>query len=133
MHSEIIEAGFLDYLEGLPQDGRLFPSLKPGGPDGKLSWFVSKRFTTLRRKLGITRERVGFHCFRKAVGTKLVSPAGKAGLLRREARPLDPRVHAIHSTSSPVRFETARTVWRSAQARSVTRLGTSAVAVGPCG
>jgi hypothetical protein len=48
-----------------------FPSLKPGGPDAKLSWYTSKRFTTLRRKLGITRPRVWFHSLRKFVVTNL--------------------------------------------------------------
>lgn len=78
IHSEVLKAGFMGYVEGLPhsgvarlQDGLLFPTLKPGGPDGKLNWYFTKQFGRLREKLGITRERVGFHSFRKAVGTKL--------------------------------------------------------------
>ncbi len=66
----MIEAGFLEYLAKLP-DGPAFPSLKPGGPDGKLNWYFTKRFVALRRRLGIDRDRLGFHSFRKSVGTKL--------------------------------------------------------------
>jgi hypothetical protein len=39
VHSEIIKAGFLEYVAQLPPDvdGRVFPTLRPGGPDGKLA------------------------------------------------------------------------------------------------
>lgn len=64
IHSTLIACGFLHYVKALP-DGQLFPALKPGGPDGKLNWYLSKQFPSHRRGLGITRLRVSFHSFRK--------------------------------------------------------------------
>jgi len=73
IHSRLIAMGFLDYLKGQQGDW-LFPALKPGGPDQKRSWYLSKTFTTYRRKLGVThlnpdnkRDRVDFHSFRRSV------------------------------------------------------------------
>jgi integrase len=71
IHSLVLEAGFLDYLKELPKNGQLFPSLRPGGPDGKLNWRFTPEFTRLRRKFGVNRPRIGFHSFRKSVATKL--------------------------------------------------------------
>lgn len=70
VHSMLIKCGFLDYLKSLPA-GSLRPALKPGGPDGKLSWYLSKRFTEFRRNVGADRPRVSFHSFRKNVATAL--------------------------------------------------------------
>ncbi len=64
VHSALVQCGFIGYLQGLP-NGQLFPALKPGGPDGKLNWYLSKRFTTYRRESGIDGPRVAFHSFRK--------------------------------------------------------------------
>tara|TARA_R110002049_G_scaffold52872_26_gene148354 strand:+ start:50840 stop:52414 length:1575 start_codon:yes stop_codon:yes gene_type:complete len=73
IHSHLIELGFIDYLKRQEGDW-LFPALKPGGPDQKRSWYLSKTFTTYRRKLGVTRinrdnnrDRVDFHSFRRSV------------------------------------------------------------------
>jgi integrase len=70
VHSRILQAGFLNYRKRLRR-GQLFPGLKPGGPDGKLSWYVSKRFTEVRREFGIKdlsgvtgRDVVDFHSLR---------------------------------------------------------------------
>lgn len=65
VHSEIVRSGFLDYLKTLPSKGQLFPALKPGGVDGKLNWYFSKRFTAYRRSCGVNAPRVSFHSFRK--------------------------------------------------------------------
>ena len=72
VHSRLIELGFLSYVSHLG-GGWLFPVLKPGGPDQKRSWYLSKTFTTYRRKLGVTqinpetkRDRVDFHSFRRS-------------------------------------------------------------------
>lgn len=77
VHSRILGAGFLDYRKHIKR-GQLFPGLKPGGPDDKLSWYVSKRFTELRRGLGIEdvseltgRDQVDFHSLRRSVVTAL--------------------------------------------------------------
>jgi integrase len=81
VHSEIIKAGFLEYVAGLPKDGPVFTSLRPGGPDAKRNWYFSKRFGVLRKRLGIGRPRVGFHSFRKSAVTKLE----RAGIHESEA------------------------------------------------
>lgn len=72
VHSRLIELGFVDYLRRQEGDW-LFPALKPGGPDQKRSWYLSKTFTTYRRKLGVVhinpdtnRDRVDFHSFRRS-------------------------------------------------------------------
>ena len=70
IHSELIKRGLLKYVEGLPP-GALFPALKPGGPDGKLGWYFSKRFTNYRRDVGVVRRRKAFHSFRENVSTAL--------------------------------------------------------------
>ena len=70
IHSMLVECGFLDYLKGLPA-GSIWPALKPGGPDGKLSWYLSKRFTEFRRGIGIDRPRLSFHSLRKNFATAL--------------------------------------------------------------
>jgi integrase len=52
-------------------NGPLFPELKPGGPDQKRSWYISKRYTVLRREvLGDTGE-LDFHSFRRSFATFL--------------------------------------------------------------
>ncbi len=69
VHTQLVRAGFLDYVEYVRRQGHgyLFPGLKPGGPDGKRNWYFAKAFTTYRRACGVTRERVGFHSLRKNV------------------------------------------------------------------
>jgi integrase len=65
VHSELVRCGFLDYVKTLPP-GQLFPALKPGGVDGRLNWYFSKRFTAYRRRCGVPDgERLSFHSFRK--------------------------------------------------------------------
>ncbi|QRM42811.1 site-specific integrase [Rhizobium sp. BG4] len=72
LHSRLIAAGLLDFMRHHKSEW-LFPALKPGGPDGKRSWYISKRFTERRRALKITRpdertgkDRVDFHSFRRS-------------------------------------------------------------------
>lgn len=78
VHSCILQAGLLDYRKRLKKGGQLFPGLRPGGPDDKLSWYASKRFTVLRRDLGIEdvdaltgRDRINFHSLRRSATTAL--------------------------------------------------------------
>jgi integrase len=70
VHSELIRAGLLAYVARL-RVGPLFPGCKPGGPDGKRSWYVSKAFTFYRRKCGIADDRKVFHSLRKSFATAL--------------------------------------------------------------
>ena len=87
VHSMLIGCGFLEYVKALPK-GQLFPGLKPGGPDAKMSWYFTQRFTAYRRKVGINRPRVVFHSFRKnaaqALKDKRSTPAEIAELIGHE-------------------------------------------------
>ncbi|MBM7850855.1 integrase [Methylopila capsulata] len=72
VHSKLIELGLLEYAKH--GDEWLFSALKPGGPDGKRSWYLSKRFTAYRRGLKVQRidpktgaDRIDFHSFRRSV------------------------------------------------------------------
>lgn len=73
IHSTLLDLGLLG---ALPAAGAAFPALKPGGRDGKLSWYFVKRFTELRRRAGAVqlgtkngKDRLSFHSLRKnAVG-----------------------------------------------------------------
>jgi integrase len=73
VHSELISCGFLEYVDHISTQGhkQLFPGLKPGGPDKKLSWYISKAFTVHRRTLGLDRPGLAFHSLRKNVATAL--------------------------------------------------------------
>ena len=87
VHSELIKCGFADYVKALPT-GQLFPALKAGGPDGKLNWYLSKRFTDYRRTCGVADSRVAFHSFRKNAAQALkdasTTPAEIAELIGHE-------------------------------------------------
>ena len=77
VHSHILAAGFRDYLAKV-KTGALWPGLKPGGPDDKKSWYVSKAFTTYRRGFDLQdidkvtgRDRIDFHSLRRSAITAL--------------------------------------------------------------
>lgn len=56
-------------LERRQSSGSLWPTLKPYGPDKKLSGYFSKEFPKFRRRRGAARETTVFHSFRKnAIG-----------------------------------------------------------------
>ena len=73
IHPTLTACGFDEYVHHVRAQGHewLWPGLKPGGPDGKRSWYFSKKFGTHRRKLGIVRPRKAFHSFRASVATAL--------------------------------------------------------------
>ena len=54
----------MDYVKAIGS-GPLFPGLTPGGPDRKRGHTFAKRFPQFRRDMGVERERVAFHSFRK--------------------------------------------------------------------
>jgi integrase len=71
VHSRLIRLGLLEYAKGLDGDW-LFPALKPGGPDKKRGWYMSRAFGTRRRALGVVRldpktgkDTIDFHSFRR--------------------------------------------------------------------
>lgn len=78
VHSRLVELGLLEYAKHSIVDGHgndwLIPNLKPGGPDGKRGWQISKHtFVQYRRRLGVVRvdgkggkDRLDFHSFRRA-------------------------------------------------------------------
>lgn len=70
LHPELVRCGFLQYLKSLPV-GPLWPGLKRGGPDAKLSAYYTKRYTVFRRTAGIDRPRTSFHSLRKNFATAL--------------------------------------------------------------
>ena len=72
-------------LKEAPQDNPdayLLPNLKPGGPDGKRSWYITKTFTRFRRSVlgedgeialasGRSKSPVDFHSLRRTFATYL--------------------------------------------------------------
>lgn len=77
IHSAILTGGILEYRKRVKK-GPLFPGLKPGGPDKKHGWYLSKRFTDFRREQGLVdidpvsgRDRLDFHSLRRSVVTIL--------------------------------------------------------------
>ncbi len=73
IHSKLFELGFGKYLVTISaaKHEYLFPALKRGGPDKKLSWYISKRFTAYRRSVGVKDPKTVFHCLRKNASTAL--------------------------------------------------------------
>jgi integrase len=58
--------------------GPLFPELKPGGPDQKRSWYISKRFTILRREVLGDSDALDFHSLRRSFATFLESASTRS-------------------------------------------------------
>ena len=56
VHPELIRLGLLDYVRSVPQNGRLFPELKPGS-HGKLSGAFGKWFSRFVDERGVKDPR----------------------------------------------------------------------------
>ncbi len=69
IHSQVIALAFLDYVKSCR--GHLFPSLGKPGVDGKRGTYLGKVFTRHCRAVDIDKPLLGFHYWRKTVGTKL--------------------------------------------------------------
>lgn len=54
-------------------DGFLFAGLKPGGPDGKRSWYVSKAFGFYSRRVEAWSPQHDFHSFRRTFSEVLLA------------------------------------------------------------
>jgi hypothetical protein len=50
-------------------DGWFFPELKPGGADGKRSWYIGKRFALFRSKVLRESRHVDFQSLRRTFAT----------------------------------------------------------------
>jgi len=76
LHSELVRAGLLDYIKALPQDGPLFPGLKRRASKGsKIGARLGELFRKKLIKLGMKREGVCFHSFRRTVAQRLEQAA----------------------------------------------------------
>lgn len=64
IHDDLLDCGFMEYVETVRDRRYLFPDLKPN-PRGKLGGYFSNFFSGyLRREVGITDRRKVFHSFR---------------------------------------------------------------------
>jgi integrase len=71
VHSVLIKLGLVKYAQEVEGEW-LFPALKPGGPDAKRSWYLSKSFGAYRKRLQVVRmdaqgrDLVDFHSYRRS-------------------------------------------------------------------
>ena len=71
VHSAMIELGFLELVER-SKGGRIFPAMKTGGRDEKYSHVYTKQFSDYRKRIGVRRDLMDYHSFRKNVTSKLL-------------------------------------------------------------
>jgi site-specific recombinase XerD len=99
LHSELHRLGFLDYVEKTAPNGtdRIFPRLRPGGPDKKFGYFFTKWWTTYRKDIGVYEKGLDYHSFRAGVTTKLaragVSVEVRNELLGHEGKTVDEQTY----------------------------------------
>ncbi|MCU6454914.1 site-specific integrase [Sphingomonas sp. A2-49] len=83
LHPKLIELGFIDYVQKLPdQTGRVFPGLKAVGIGKKLTDKVGQWFSRYKRDCGIEDKAKVFHSFRHTWKTHAVD----AGIPERVCR-----------------------------------------------
>jgi integrase len=75
VHKTLLDIGILELIENRAGEERLFPELRPGGPDARMGTYPSKRFTDYRQRIGCYWPLVDFHSFRHT-GTTLLVNAG---------------------------------------------------------
>ena len=83
-------AGIVQRRRDTSPDGYLFHECKPGGPDKKRNWYLTRQFTAYRRKLGIDGEDTVFHSLRKNTAGALEAagvPESTAALIIGHDRP----------------------------------------------
>jgi len=73
VHPFVQELGFLEYVNSIAPEpkARIFPQLRPGGPDKKLGFFFTKWWTQYRKDIGVYQKKLDYHSFRGGVTTKL--------------------------------------------------------------
>jgi hypothetical protein len=102
IHPELLRLGFLDHLETTAPkaEDRLFPLLRPGGPDQKLGYYFTKWWSQYRRDIGVYEKGLDYHSFRASVATKLA-----------ESEFFIPRRIAAATVQGSACPNTAGTVW----------------------
>jgi hypothetical protein len=97
LHPELFRLGFLNYVETIApnKNDRVFPLLRPGGPDNKLGFFFTKWWSRYRKDTGVYEKGLDYHSFRAGVATKLaqanVSLEVRNELLGHEGKSTDER------------------------------------------
>jgi integrase len=87
----------LEYVEKAAPNlnDRVFPLLRPGGPDQKLGYYFTKWWSRYRKDVGVYEKRLDYHSFRASVTTKLaeanVSLEVRNELLGHEGKSTDER------------------------------------------
>jgi integrase len=76
IHSAIIRLGFLEFAAKAGPE-LLFPRLRPGGRDNKLSFEYTQDFSQYRKKVGVYEKLMDFHSFRHNVTTKMRDEGGR--------------------------------------------------------
>ena len=99
LHLELQRLGFLNYVEKTapnPAD-KVFPQLRPGGPDGKFGYFFTKWWTQYRKDIKVYGKGLDYHSFRAGVTTKLaaagVSLEVRNELLGHEGKSVDEQTY----------------------------------------
>lgn len=74
VHDTLIRCGLTEHAREMARRGtnQLFPELKPGGVDGKLSHEVGHFFTDYRKALGLYEHLMDLHSLRKSFTTLLI-------------------------------------------------------------
>jgi integrase len=76
VHSELVRAGFLDYVKALPEGSLLFPGLTRRESKGnKIGARLGELFRKKLEALGLKRDRLCFHSFRHTVAEALEAAA----------------------------------------------------------
>jgi Phage integrase family len=95
LHPKLHRLGFLEYVETAapnPTD-RVFPQLRPGGPDQKLGFYFSKWWAQYRKDVGVYEKGLDYHSFRATIATTLaeaeVSLEVRNELLGHEGKSID--------------------------------------------
>ena len=97
LHPELLRIGFLDYVKTVApnENDRVFPLLRPGGPDNKLGFFFTKWWSKYRKDVDVYEKGLDYHSFRASVATKLaqanVSLEVRNELLGHEGKSTDER------------------------------------------
>lgn len=76
LHAELLQLGFLDYVEKTAPkvEDRLFPQLRPGGPDNKLGFYFTKWWSQYRKDVGVYEKGLDYHSFRASVAPSWRQP-----------------------------------------------------------